>query len=153
MVELPTNVKFGVRCLSFPMAHQGWEARAICSVVSVTPDAILLPREGISLVNLQPSEAHPGDPALLVAMIRDIFSCLEVSSKNKMFSRNSRPLYRKYCGNLIKNFFFKVRPLWGLRNHLKNCSSEYYVFEMFVGHPIRKSSVVDQAWKRPRWQG
>lgn len=78
----------------------------ICSVVSVTPDITLGPREGVSLANLQLSETHPRDPALLVGIIRDIFSSLEISSKNKMFSRDPRILYRKYCGNLNKKIFF-----------------------------------------------
>ena len=95
-------------CLSFPTARQGWEGLVICSLVSVTPDAILVFREGVILVNLQPSKAHTEDPALLVGIIRDIFSSLEISSKDKMFSRNPRSLYRKYCGNLIKILFFKL---------------------------------------------
>lgn len=153
MVELLTNVRVWVQRLSFPTARQGWEDRVICSVVTVTPDAILVPHEGVSLVNLQPSEAHPGELVLLVGIIRDIFSSLEISSKNKMFSRNPRPLYRKYYGNWIKKIFFKVRSLWGLKNHLENCFFRTLCLWDVSGHPTKKLSVIDQAWKRPRWQG
>lgn len=84
----------------FPTAREGPEALIICSVVSVTPDAMLVPHEGGILVNLQPSEAHTGDPTLLVGIIRDIFSSLEISSKHKMFSRKHKPPCRKYCASL-----------------------------------------------------
>lgn len=48
----------------------------------LTPDAILVPHAGGTLVNLQPSEAQTGGAALVVGIIRDILSSLDISSKN-----------------------------------------------------------------------
>jgi hypothetical protein len=58
-------------------------------VFDVATDAILVPPEGVILINLQLSEPSAGDPALIVGIITDIFSSPEFFFKEHNVLRKS----------------------------------------------------------------